>query len=320
MIPIHFSLGFVEFLARHRVAPLTWLMQGASLFGGAESYILLVMLIYVAWDKRLAVRLSFLILATMAFNDILKSLIRNPRPFIGDGSWREKWAVFPREANILVTEYSTPSGHAMGAASFYSYLFAFVRRRSVRIFAVAAILLIGFSRPYLGVHYGEDVLIGWAIGLAMALAAARYTHALAVLWGRCPYALQIAFAGGASFAFCLLSVTLNDGRVNGQLHGVAAYAGFFTGNAIACPLELRRVRFDPSSGTAAARLARFGLTAALVGVVLTGLKFAFAKVAPENSCAWFALEYLRYTAGGVCGMLTAPWLFTRMKLARTLPH
>ena len=35
--------------------------------------------------------------------------------------------------------------------------------------AVAALLLTGISRPYLGVHYVEDILLGWPIGIGLAL-------------------------------------------------------------------------------------------------------------------------------------------------------
>jgi undecaprenyl-diphosphatase len=40
------------------------------------------------------------------------------------------------------------------------------------VVAVSALLafLIGFSRVYLGVHYPSDVLAGWTIGAAWALA------------------------------------------------------------------------------------------------------------------------------------------------------
>src|SRR5579871_6541806 len=162
MSSLHFNLGFVEALARHRTPLLTDIFLGASGIGSSDFYVLLIVLAYVAWDKRLAVRLSYLVLLTMACNDWLKNIIRNPRPFAADGTYRQHWAVSSAQATSLATEYSTPSGHAMGAGSFYSYLFLAIRRRPVRIAAVLLILVIGFSRPYLGVHYGEDILLGWA--------------------------------------------------------------------------------------------------------------------------------------------------------------
>jgi membrane-associated phospholipid phosphatase len=64
-------------------------------------------------------------------------------------------------------EFSTPSGHATAAAAFYTYLYGKVCSRAVRIVAVAAILIIGISRPYLGVHYFEDVFLGWALGVRL---------------------------------------------------------------------------------------------------------------------------------------------------------
>lgn len=316
---LHFSLAFVEFLAHHRTPLLTEFFLGCSFLGSAGFYIFLIMLIYVTWEKRLAVRLAFLLLATMATNDILKSLIRNPRPFIAEGTWRQNWAVSPARAQLLAAEFSTPSGHAMGAASFYTYLAAFLRRRGVPILAAILILLIGFSRPYLGVHYGEDVLLGWAIGLGMALILVRSTHTLTALWNRCPYSAQIAIAVLASAAFCAISAGLDGWRVTGQFEGTVAYAGFLTGSVIACPLEWRHIRFDPRSGSDVATTVRLLLTLALIGITLAALKPLFLFLVHENSAAWFVLEYLRYTMAGIAGMRAAPWFFTRLGLADTHP-
>jgi membrane-associated phospholipid phosphatase len=316
---LHFSLPFVDFLANHRNIALTRFFLGASAIGNAEFYVLLIMLIYVMWDKKLAVRLSFLVLLTMAFNDVLKNLIRNPRPFLREGTYPRKWAVSPAEARALAAEFSTPSGHAMGASSFYSYLCIFVRNRWVRIACVVAIFSIGASRPYLGVHYGEDILLGWAIGLAMALLAAKYTSAISTHWHRRSYAQQVAIAVAAAFALCVVGIAVNGWQINGQLHGMAAFAGFLTGNVVACPLEIRLVNFDPRSAGPAAKVSRLVLTAGIIGVVQFVLKLAFARIAPGFSASWLALEYLRYLVTSVAGMYGAPWLFCRMKLAARLP-
>jgi membrane-associated phospholipid phosphatase len=165
--PLPFNLGLVQFLADHRNVYLTKLAHVAAFAGGVEGYILLAALIYVVWNKRLAIQLSVVMLAASSINDLLKLLVRNPRPFIVQGTYLQKWAVSAKSARNLAMEFSTPSGHATAAAAFYTYLYGKVCSRAVRIVAVAAILIIGISRPYLGVHYFEDVFLGWALGVRL---------------------------------------------------------------------------------------------------------------------------------------------------------
>ena len=80
---------------------------------------------------------------------------------------------------MLETTASFPSGHAMMSAVVYLTLGTLVAqlcsrwRERVYVITVAGVLtvLIGLTRLYLGVHYPTDVLGGWSVGLAWALAS-----------------------------------------------------------------------------------------------------------------------------------------------------
>jgi undecaprenyl-diphosphatase len=96
-----------------------------------------------------------------------KLLVHRPRP---DMAWR---------LIDLPNEYSFPSGHALASMAIYGafalLLAPLFPRRPLR-FLVLTLgfllpLLIGLTRPYLGVHYPTDVFAGWCAGLACALLA-----------------------------------------------------------------------------------------------------------------------------------------------------
>lgn len=79
---------------------------------------------------------------------------------------------------VEVYTASFPSGHSMMAAVTYLTLGALLARvesdwrRKLYWLAIALLLtvLVGLSRVYLGVHWPSDVLGGWAVGAAWALA------------------------------------------------------------------------------------------------------------------------------------------------------
>ncbi|MGG1573129.1 phosphatase PAP2 family protein [Fictibacillus sp. NRS-1165] len=73
--------------------------------------------------------------------------------------------------------FSFPSGHAMGSMVYYGFLGYLVvrsKRKSLRkafwtlLFAVA-IIGIGISRIYLGVHYPSDIIAGYSAGMVWLL-------------------------------------------------------------------------------------------------------------------------------------------------------
>ncbi len=100
----------------------------------------------------------------------LKSLIGRERPSL--------W-----EQLISESSYSFPSGHAMGSSILALCIVLALWRTKFRWIAVALssiyVLLVGYSRLYLGVHYPSDILAGWIVSCAwfMTVGVVLYRHA-----------------------------------------------------------------------------------------------------------------------------------------------
>ena len=144
-------------------------MRDVTALGGFTFLTLLVTItVLCLWfyrQRRQAVVLAVTILASQASAELLKSFYGRPRPdLVPHGSY--------------VYSHSFPSGHSMlSAATFLTIaaiLSSFERRRRAKafVFAIAMLLTaaVGMSRVYLGVHWPSDVLAGWTLGAAWALA------------------------------------------------------------------------------------------------------------------------------------------------------
>ena len=78
---------------------------------------------------------------------------------------------------ILESGYSYPSGHSSAAVAFYGFLVYMVCCTSLKKWAKAClsvllslmVLLVGFSRIYLGVHYATDVIGAYLYSLAFLI-------------------------------------------------------------------------------------------------------------------------------------------------------
>ena len=319
MTELPFNLALVRFLADHRSEPLTALFSFFTFLGELEGYILLVVLVYVAFDKRLGVRLALVTLVAMSLNHVLKTLIANPRPFVVEGDYLARWAVSPAKAAELATEFSTPSGHAMAGAAFYTALYDGLRTRRAAIVCALVALLIGLSRPYLGVHYLEDVLLGWPLGAALAWLLLRDAEGIGARWARLSLAAQAIALGTASVLFCLATRALGAWRGDPHPTAFVSYAGLLSGVLLGARLEAEHVCFDPKSGGALRKGLRYALALGLVIGVLAGLKTAFAAIAENTTPTGDALRWLRYAAAGAMGVFVAPLVCMRLGLAEREP-
>lgn len=319
MSELPFSIELMQFLVDHRSEPLLSFFSFFSDVGDVEGYIFVIALIYTMYDKSLAFRLAVLVLVAMCLNHFIKSIVQNPRPFIADGTYLEKWAVSPDTAQSLATEYSTPSGHAMSGAAFYAYLYACVSNRYVKIIAVMTLILTGLSRPYLGVHYLEDIFLGWGVGLTLFVLVWSYSGWIERVWNRWSHGWQVFIVSAGSLVFWLVTFVMNGASIETQPLPFVSFLGFLAGITVAYPLELRLVGFDPKSSSIFVRLARLLITVLFAIVPVLIVDEIFDAGLEHASYTGHLVQYVGFGIAGFSAMFLAPWLIGKLRLADLHP-
>jgi undecaprenyl-diphosphatase len=110
-----------------------------------------------------------------ASSHLIKPLVERMRPCEVLGNvhfWYgpEGWIVTPQEAvGGFKTSFSFPSSHAANITS--SMLFLALAYRRWAVLPLVAMILVSFSRIYIGVHWPSDVAVGMGLGAALALPA-----------------------------------------------------------------------------------------------------------------------------------------------------
>ena len=290
-----------------------------SFIGDGPALVALVLVVYWCIDKR-AGQFSFIAFGASNFvNQLLKNIVCAYRPWIRDA------AVTPAEASIEgAGGYSFPSGHTTGTtASLGSFAWlARHSRRWITVVCVIFILLLGFSRNFLGVHTPQDVLFGLLIAIIMiALTQAFFNwierwDALEPCHNKDIVVMVIVIVVSiASVAFVMLKPYPMD-YVDGQLlvdpvtmqKGSFEAAGIFAGLAIAWVLERRFVDFSTEGLDMRMRIIRFVVGVAIVGITYVATDVAFKAVLPYNWAKLFAMFFVVIMA-----VYVAPLAFSKIE-------
>lgn len=141
--------------------PDFWRLVSAAGSEGAHG--LLILAVYLALDRRLGVRLFFVLLSAQFVNSLAKLAFHEPRPF-----WIATMLVADPEGS-----FGLPSGHAQKTVAVWGALaLSLIRMRRwpsapVLLVVTAGVVLVSLSRLVLGVHFIQDVVVGLAIGLLL---------------------------------------------------------------------------------------------------------------------------------------------------------
>lgn len=271
------QIQILQFLESIRMEPITSIMIVITMMAETVFLSVIAMILYWCVDKEKSKRLSFMIFFSAGVNGIIKNIIKMPRPF-------QVGIVSPIRAHTA-TSYSFPSGHTQAATSFWGSSMLILKKKPVVILGSLMILLTGFSRMYLGVHWPMDVIGGILFGLASVLVAGGLIgeDGKVVNW----------HVIGASMAF--IGVLILD--VDANLYKtIASIWGF----ALGAFLEQKYVAFKPIQPM------RMQIVKVIIGLIGVGaLQIGLKRVFPEYK----ALDMIRYALVMLWITVGAPYCF-----------
>ena len=140
---------------------------GVTWFGELMIPIAIISIIYWGINKRAGQIILFAYGLTLYVNVFLKMTACIKRP------WLLEPSIKPIESALPAADgYSFPSGHTAGAVAVWgSIAFYWWKNRLIRYSMIAIILLVAFSRNYIGVHTPQDVIVSIIAGIFIILGA-----------------------------------------------------------------------------------------------------------------------------------------------------
>ncbi len=294
------------------------IFQGITFLGNTEFYILIMPALFWCINTTLGIRIGIMLLLSGGINSILKFSFLWPRPF-----WVTSKVVNFAEG----TSFGFPSGHAQNAAGIWGLAAVSAQKKWVRWVALAAILLIGFSRIVLGVHFTHDVLVGWLVGGLLLWLFLKLEKPVVKWFNSRTLGMQILalviITGMLILPVVFLVPPFNPPPVSPEwiegagevIHpysydGVLTTSGSFLGLGLGIIL-LNRTGMFTHKGKAWQLVLRY--LVGIIGVLI--LYLGLGSIFPDDiSFVSYALRFFRYFLVGLWIAFGAPRLFSLLKL------
>lgn len=302
-------------------------MKAFSFLGQEEFFLLALPILYWCVDAGLGLRIGMMLMISNGVNGFFKVLFHSPRPY---------WVDRRVTAYASETSFGIPSGHAEIAAGLWGLLAARLKKTWLTIVCLLVIFFIGFSRLYLGVHFTRDVLFGWALGgltllaflalekpvlrwvkkssTAQLIAAAFVTSLVLILLVITPILIITNWQVPSDWLANIQAATPDSPIAPLEISGAFTISGTWFGMLLGAIWMQRNFNGFSTSGSVWKRALR--LLPGLVGLIL--IWWGLDQIFPDSgNMLSYSLRYLRYALVGFWTAGLAPWLFTKIGLAKT---
>lgn len=318
------SIDVIHFLQTQAgwMAPI---MKFFTFLGNEEFYLLVMPILVWSIDYGAGIRLGVMLMVSGILNTYLKMSIRQPRPY---------W-VSSKIENLIAPmgSFGLPSGHSQNAAAVFGLAAGYARNKWLKALVIFTIVMIAFSRLYLGVHSLADIGLGLLAGAALLWVFLKIENKVTELYRGLKPASKMLLTFGvsilltatgflimAAFESPLPDTWLKNVMIAHPDEGIAPFSmdGLITSTATFFGLVSGAVwvkeqgGYDARSGKLWQHIVRFMIGIAGVLLIWQGLGMLFPRNADMLS---YGLRYVRYTLAGLWISGLAPLVFQRAKLS-----
>ena len=158
-------MEFLRLLESLRTPALDAFMAAVTKLGDETVFMVLAITVFWCVSKRQGYYVFAVGLGGTVANQWLKLIFRVPRPWVLDPSF-----TIVESARGAATGYSFPSGHTQNIVGTLGCLAVANKQKWLRICCAVFIILVPFSRMYLGVHTPLDVGVSFVCAVALVIA------------------------------------------------------------------------------------------------------------------------------------------------------
>ena len=281
-------MGFLYALESIRNPVMNAVMLAVTYFGSEWLFIAAAIIVYWCVSKKYGYYLMATGMIGTTICQVLKISFQVPRPWIRDPAFT------PVEAALSgARDYSFPSGHTQNVTSVLGGVARFTGKKAVRIVCIVLVVLVAFSRMYLGVHYPTDVAAGLICGLILVFAlypvfekSGDSIRGIVIVF--CAAAV-LALAAALVVEFRVWSADIDAERLAETVKTLSMMYGCTIAVIIGAPIERKKIHFDTHAPWWA-QILKVVLGLAVVVGLRVGLKPLLALLLGGSSVA-VAIRY-----------------------------
>ncbi len=290
-------MDFLRLLEGIRTPAVTFFMSLITWCGDEIFFVALAITVFWCVNKRDGYYILLVGFLGTVLNQFLKLLFRIPRPWVLDPEF-----TIVESARGAATGYSFPSGHTQNIVGTMTCVILSVKKKTVRAAALALLILVPFSRMYLGCHTPLDVGVSFVIALALAFALRplilKAEEKNSLMWGILGISLAISalylcFVEFYSFPADIDSVNLASGVKNAY-----TLTGCLLGIIVAKALDDKYIHFRVNA-VWWAQIIKVVLGLLFIVAIRAGLKAPLLAVLPEYPAALVRYFVMVVFAGAV---------------------